>query len=571
MGIRKYGPLLLLSSLAAFGLAGCANGSSSAGPTQPTQPSQNYTIGGTVSGLAGGQVVLQINGSDDLTVSANGSFTFPTPIAGDDGYLVTVLTQPASPAQSCAVQNAGGVAGGNVTTVQVTCAALSTLPIATAPGEWTWAGGSDLANVAGAYGEMGVAGAGNAPGARTATVGWADGSGNLWLYGGTVPVGSECATTHALCWIVSDYFDDLWEFSGGAWGWMGGSIAPDQPASYGLAVAGPSASPNPGSRSGAVSWTDAEGDFWLFGGEFSNENSTGGMFNDLWKYNGGVWTWVSGSSALDAIGVYGTEGQAAAGNAPGARSSAVSWTDAAGNLWLFGGSGGDSTECCEANLNDLWKFSGGQWTWMSGSSVGDATGVYGTQGTAAPGNVPGARQGAVGWTDAAGNLWLFGGYGLAGPGSAGQLNDLWEYSGGQWKWVGGSNSVRQAGVYGVQGVPAPGNMPGARESAMSWTDAAGNFWLFGGIGCDSAGNLGDLNDLWEYSGGEWTWVSGSKLVNQNPVYGEMGAPAAGNVPGARDTAQTWIDRSGRLWLFGGNGIDSTGTAGQLNDLWVFQP
>jgi hypothetical protein len=135
----------------------------------------------------------------------------------------------------------------------------------------------------------------------------------------------------------------------------------------------------------------------------------------------------------------------------------------------------------------------------------------------------------------------------------------------------GSNVVRQSGVYGVQGVPAPGNVPGARASAVSWTDAAGNFWLFGGLGYDSAGGFGDLNDLWEYSGGQWTWQSGAKFVIQSPVYGTLGTPAPGNVPGARDTAQTWIDPSGRLWLFGGNGIDSTGVAGQLNDLWVFQP
>ena len=36
-----------------------------------------YTVGGTVSGLSG-TVVLQDNGGDDLSVTANGSFTFAT-------------------------------------------------------------------------------------------------------------------------------------------------------------------------------------------------------------------------------------------------------------------------------------------------------------------------------------------------------------------------------------------------------------------------------------------------------------------------------------------------------------
>jgi N-acetylneuraminic acid mutarotase len=177
----------------------------------------------------------------------------------------------------------------------------------------------------------------------------------------------------------------------------------------------------------------------------------------------------------------------------------------------------------------------------------------------------------VGWTDTKGNLWLFGGYGAASAGQGGQLNDLWKFSGGEWTWVSGSNLGRQSGVYGVQGIAASGNVPGARESAVSWTDAAGDFWLFGGLGYDSAGSMGELNDLWKYGGGQWTWVSGSNLVNQRGAWGVVETPAHTNVPSARDSAQTWVDLSGNLWLFGGNGTDSTGSQGQLNDLWVYEP
>ena len=38
-----------------------------------------YTIGGTVSGLTGTGLVLQDNGGNNLTVSANGSFKFTKP------------------------------------------------------------------------------------------------------------------------------------------------------------------------------------------------------------------------------------------------------------------------------------------------------------------------------------------------------------------------------------------------------------------------------------------------------------------------------------------------------------
>ena len=68
-----------------------------------------------------------------------------------------------------------------------------------------------------------------------------------------------------------------------------------------------------------------------------------------------------------------------------------------------------------------------QWTWEGGPSIGDATGVYGTLGTPAPANIPGARGYYDTWTDASGTVWLFGGYGYASVGTGGELNALWTY------------------------------------------------------------------------------------------------------------------------------------------------
>ncbi len=82
---------------------------------------------------------------------------------------------------------------------------------------------------------------------------------------------------------------------------------------------------------------------------------------------------------------------------------------------------------------------------------------------------------------------------------------------------------------------------------------SGNFWVFGGIGIDSAGKQGDLNDLWEYSNGEWAWIAGSNLVGQSGSYGTQGTPAASNIPGARYAAVGWTDDAGDFWLFGGYG------------------
>jgi N-acetylneuraminic acid mutarotase len=95
---------------------------------------------------------------------------------------------------------------------------------------------------------------------------------------------------------------------------------------------------------------------------------------------------------------------------------------------LFGGYGFDSGNTF-AFLNDLWKFNptAGTWTWIGGSKLVQANGTYGTEGTPASGNTPGARFGALQWTDPSGHLWLFGGYGFDSTGSSDTLNDLWEY------------------------------------------------------------------------------------------------------------------------------------------------
>jgi hypothetical protein len=81
-----------------------------------------YAVGGTVSGLAGGGLVLQDNSGDDLTISGNGSFAFATALASGAGYGVTVKTQPTTPWQTCIVTGGSGTVGAaNVTGVAVSC------------------------------------------------------------------------------------------------------------------------------------------------------------------------------------------------------------------------------------------------------------------------------------------------------------------------------------------------------------------------------------------------------------------------------------------------------------------
>jgi hypothetical protein len=84
-----------------------------------SHPSTTYTVGGSVSGLSG-TVVLQNNGADNLSRSANGSFTFATALASGAAYNVTVLTQPAG--QTCSVANGSGtISGANIANVSISC------------------------------------------------------------------------------------------------------------------------------------------------------------------------------------------------------------------------------------------------------------------------------------------------------------------------------------------------------------------------------------------------------------------------------------------------------------------
>ena len=391
------------------------------------------------------------------------------------------------------------------------------------------------------------------------------------------------------------------KLTSGLWAWMGGSnSAPDgntgQPGVYN-ALGNPAAGNVPGSRVASVGWTDSNGNLWLFGGGGFDSAGVDGYLNDLWEYMPSIeeWAWIGGRSTVPGAnqgwpGVYGRLAVPAAENSPGAREASVSWTDKAGNFWLFGGIGYDSAGTY-GTLNDLWEFNPSiqQWAWMSGSSTVPAAtqglpGVYGQLGVGDAANLPGSRWGANTWTDADGNLWLFGGVGYDSIGSSGSLNDLWQFnpSTGLWAWMGGSNTLGssggQPGTYGSVNTPATINSPSGRSQAVSWIDSQGNLWLFGGKGYDSTGTLGYLNDLWEFNPTtrEWAWMNGSSTIGcagcgTSGIYGTQAEPDSANVPGSRSQAVAWTDKKGDLWLLGGNGFDSAGTNGILNDLWEFVP
>jgi hypothetical protein len=93
----------------------------------------NPTLGGAVIGLTSGQTVHVLNGSDNVSVAANGAFTFPTALTAGATYAVTVGT-PQPIGQTCAVQNASGTVGSsNITNVVVYCTVNVTAATLTGP------------------------------------------------------------------------------------------------------------------------------------------------------------------------------------------------------------------------------------------------------------------------------------------------------------------------------------------------------------------------------------------------------------------------------------------------------
>lgn len=509
-----------------------------------------YMLGGTISGLTADGLVLA-NGSDLLSVAANAAvFSMPTGLAAASGYNLTVVAQPAG--MSCSVTNGSGLMpAADLNTVQVACVAR----------QWVWVKGPNTAGGNGNFGAKGVANVSNLPPPRNSAMTWVDAAGNLWLFGGAGRVSN-----------MEGDLNDLWKYDPTTqiWTWISGSNTRNAAGIYGIQGEGATGN-EPRSRHEGVTWVDTNGAFWLFGG-YSDAPGVFGTLNDLWKYDPTTneWTWMSGSSSPDAGSVHGTLGVAAPGNVPGARLAPVSWRDSTGRFWLFGG----RTHPSDDYFNDLWSYDPitHMWTWESGSSTPNSSGVHGTLGVAAPDNVPGARQTAMGATNGTNQLLLFGGQGHDANGTRDRLNDLWSWdrTTRQWTWLSGSTTSAAPGVYGTQGLSAADNTPGARVGALSW-DSGGRFWLFGGYGINGFNGEADMNDLWMYDPGtqRWTWVNGSNSGNTIGIYGTINVAAPTNSPGGRILPSGWIDANDRIWVFGGYGRAYNGTRYKLSDLWQY--
>lgn len=356
--------------------------------------------------------------------------------------------------------------------------------------QWIWVHGDSTTNQRGIYGSKGTASPANKPGARSGSARWTDTAGNLWIMGGFGFGASNAA---------NELLNDLWKYDTAAnsWTWISGDSATITPngvyGQRGVAAA----SNQPGGRHGAVSWTDTEGNFWLFGGTGYAAIGLRGYLNDLWKYNvaSGQWAWISGDTLIDQVSVYGVQGTPASGNQPGGRVFSSGWIDTAGQLWLLGG------ESFNGLNNDLWRFDPQtqMWTWIKGDNQPGQNGIYGTLDIANVANKPGARYSAASWRDDYNNFYLLGGIGFGSSGAQDFINDFWKYTPAtnSWTWIKGDSLPGAPGVYGTLQQESPTNMPGGRNMTAYWTDNEGHFWIMGGDGYADGGRPTTMNDLWK--------------------------------------------------------------------------
>ena len=358
---------------------------------------------------------------------------------------------------------------------------------------------------------------------------------------------------------------------GGTWVWMRGDSAANNRGNYG-AQGVAAASNNPPALYEAASWTDLQGNFWIFGGVDSFND--GQEYSDLWKFDpvNNLWTWISGPGTPNMAGTFGVQGIPSVLNNPPSRGyGSLTWTDLNGDLWLLGGQ-----DQFADIYSDLWRYqiSTNEWTWMNGTPGIWDTAVYGIQQQTSALSTPGGRcESTSAWTDDNGNLWFFGGLGniwLLGSPQPFLSDDMWKYNPliNQWTWMKG-NRGQSYGSYGTKGVENVSNSPPARTSYTSWKDKANDFYIFGG----AQGFFPAYNDVWKYNTttNNWTWIAGDSTTDAAGAYLLQCSANGLNEPMARFENRTSpMGNCNSVFLsFGGYILHNQSIAFSLNDLWLF--
>jgi PKD repeat protein len=348
---------------------------------------------------------------------------------------------------------------------------------------------------------------------------------------------------------------------GGMWTWIHGDTITNSAGTPGTMGV-----PDPSNKAPAVYepvyWVGENGTLWIYGGF----NAVGDLYQTLWKYDiySNTWTWMQGSLSPNQYANYGVQGIPSPTNTPGSRNCSVSWIDTSGNFWLMGG-----YTVSNSTLGDLWKLDTTtlEWTWMNGSSIIGTTNSL-SLGISSSVNTPAAvTETNCGWTDNQNQLWYFGGISTY---YLGFYDEVIKYniSTNEWTWVRGTGYNSQP-AYGVKGVPAATNNPGARIVYSHWTDDNGNFWMMNGATVWAWAE--DRNDVWRYNPvtNEWTWMAGTSIADDAGNYFSMCDLNSTNNPGGRsEDKSTFRDHNNKVWSFAGT---TSANNDNFNDLWIFDP
>jgi len=269
---------------------------------------------------------------------------------------------------------------------------------------WMWVKGPQQPDQVPVRGIQGIQDPANHPGSRSEMIStWVDHENNLWLFGGiTFDNGLP------IC-------NDLWKYSiaDNIWTWMKGPSNYWSDGTYGLRGI-EDLQNNPPARWAATTWTDMNGDLWLFGGRHTM-NWTETM-NDMWRYRIATnsWTWMNGSiGAVADTGNVGLRCEVDEEFNPQSRFECRSrWVDSEGGLWLWGGRTG-TIDNTRSYLNDLWRYDiqSRAWALMWPDQPFESTGSFGEKGSPHPCNRPFGAMGNAAWYRTQSNsLYLFGGY-----------------------------------------------------------------------------------------------------------------------------------------------------------------
>jgi PKD repeat protein len=294
---------------------------------------------------------------------------------------------------------------------------------------------------------------------------WVDTAGNFWMFGG-----------------AGGFYSDLWKYTitANQWTKMKGPTLNNVPAIHaGIGVE--DTLNNPAACENSVGWTDANNNLWMFGGDFFYIDNWADHiyinYSDLWKFNISTnnWTWMGDSTG-----------------GPSGRACFAHWSDSDHNLWLFGGSMIQSwlVNCnyCDIGsfgISDLWKYDiiTNQWlakNFPPGYHSSELSYNYPPVCTTDDTIPPGTDYSTACWNRGCDNFEFYGGYNyvyIHNWGGEWLLDtNMWNYNVNTNQWT-----LMSKGA----------NFPANGENAISWSDNAGNPWLFGG---GSPAN----NYVWEY-------------------------------------------------------------------------